>query len=357
MFNYECAQRKGEVIAACMDGFLFGACCLLPPGSQIPVEATNKPVKPAIPAPSTVGFFGNEISSTSSPIKSSTQRINSSTMKIKFSTILPTLPSFRPAGTRPTPPTFKPTKKTTPRPQATVIPDEHVDNQASISHILNLLNDSSSIAEPIPSSDLELVFTTATSRPQPSLSTWVSINDRRPVVQSSSTTQRPTYSTFITTPGLGFVVTNKIQAPLTPRPTPSAPAPTVIVLGPFDHQQIPHTPDVISRPPGNVQNIYTPEFASPEPVVAEEEDNEPAFTVTTLPPEFSTPRFEDDELGNKVHVFVDKIVNSLAGDFQNLEDVVLSKKNITINAATTVAPTTTTRKPPRRPSTAKPYTT
>jgi hypothetical protein len=57
-----------------------------------------------------------------------------------------------------------------------------------------------------------------------------------------------------------------------------------------------------------------------------------------------------------VHVFVDKIVNSLAGDFQNLEDVVLSNKNITLNAATTPTPTTT-RKPPRRPSTAKPYTT
>lgn len=32
MFNHECAQRNGEVVGACMDGFLFGACCQLPPG-------------------------------------------------------------------------------------------------------------------------------------------------------------------------------------------------------------------------------------------------------------------------------------------------------------------------------------
>nr|CAD7458420.1 unnamed protein product [Timema tahoe] len=32
MFNYECTQRNGEVEGACMDGFLFGACCRLPDG-------------------------------------------------------------------------------------------------------------------------------------------------------------------------------------------------------------------------------------------------------------------------------------------------------------------------------------
>ncbi|KAG4070994.1 hypothetical protein HA402_001431 [Bradysia odoriphaga] len=29
MFNHECTQRQGEVVGACMDGFLFGACCQL----------------------------------------------------------------------------------------------------------------------------------------------------------------------------------------------------------------------------------------------------------------------------------------------------------------------------------------
>ena len=35
MFNYECAAREGEVVGACMDGFLFGACCRLPPGQTV----------------------------------------------------------------------------------------------------------------------------------------------------------------------------------------------------------------------------------------------------------------------------------------------------------------------------------
>ncbi|XP_043680145.1 serine protease filzig isoform X1 [Vespula pensylvanica] len=30
MFNYECTRRNGQVVGACMDGFLFGACCQLP---------------------------------------------------------------------------------------------------------------------------------------------------------------------------------------------------------------------------------------------------------------------------------------------------------------------------------------
>ncbi|CAB3241716.1 unnamed protein product [Arctia plantaginis] len=34
MFNHECAQRGGEVVGACMDGFLFGACCQLKSYSQ-----------------------------------------------------------------------------------------------------------------------------------------------------------------------------------------------------------------------------------------------------------------------------------------------------------------------------------
>lgn len=34
MFNHECVQRGGEVVGACMDGFLFGACCQLPLDSQ-----------------------------------------------------------------------------------------------------------------------------------------------------------------------------------------------------------------------------------------------------------------------------------------------------------------------------------
>ncbi|XP_038113039.1 serine protease filzig [Culex quinquefasciatus] len=35
MFNHECFQRQGEVVGACMDGFLFGTCCELPLSNEV----------------------------------------------------------------------------------------------------------------------------------------------------------------------------------------------------------------------------------------------------------------------------------------------------------------------------------
>lgn len=29
MFNFKCQQQRGRVVGACLDGFLFGACCHL----------------------------------------------------------------------------------------------------------------------------------------------------------------------------------------------------------------------------------------------------------------------------------------------------------------------------------------
>lgn len=46
MFNYECQRRNGEVVGACMDGFLFGACCQLPSkhGLNKNSQSTESPV-------------------------------------------------------------------------------------------------------------------------------------------------------------------------------------------------------------------------------------------------------------------------------------------------------------------------
>ncbi|XP_018900398.2 LOW QUALITY PROTEIN: uncharacterized protein [Bemisia tabaci] len=48
MFNYECTQKGGSVVGACMDGFLFGACCRLPPGTVMPTlglpSSSAKPI-------------------------------------------------------------------------------------------------------------------------------------------------------------------------------------------------------------------------------------------------------------------------------------------------------------------------
>lgn len=51
MFNYDCTQRNGEVVGACMDGFLFGACCQLPPRSSI--NGNSNP-------PGTAEYLGTE---------------------------------------------------------------------------------------------------------------------------------------------------------------------------------------------------------------------------------------------------------------------------------------------------------
>ncbi|KAB0803373.1 hypothetical protein PPYR_00343 [Photinus pyralis] len=47
MFNHECTHRNGQVVGACMDGFLFGACCQLPMGVMGElVESDLNPVRP-----------------------------------------------------------------------------------------------------------------------------------------------------------------------------------------------------------------------------------------------------------------------------------------------------------------------
>ncbi|XP_073980087.1 uncharacterized protein isoform X1 [Rhodnius prolixus] len=44
MFNYECSKKNGTVIGSCMDGFLFGACCRLPPGANfVAIDIPDRP--------------------------------------------------------------------------------------------------------------------------------------------------------------------------------------------------------------------------------------------------------------------------------------------------------------------------
>lgn len=70
--------------------------------------------------------------------------------------------------------------------------------------------------------------------------------------------------------------------------------------------------------------------------------------------EIPTPDFvEDAELNNKVDVFVNKIVESLQGNFQNLKDVVYNPKNVTtVSQSVTKRPTVsaTTKKPTAKPT-------
>ncbi|XP_075217848.1 transmembrane serine protease filzig [Lycorma delicatula] len=77
MFNYECSQREGTVVGSCMDGFLFGACCRLPPGSAF------TPVDHLISSPST-----HSTTSMSVPIETASNSVRPMTYKPAPDTIL-----------------------------------------------------------------------------------------------------------------------------------------------------------------------------------------------------------------------------------------------------------------------------
>lgn len=70
MFNHECIQRNGFVVGACMDGFLFGACCQLPTDSAgelvesdiNPVTSINNDVETAATPLLPVDIMSNGVS-------------------------------------------------------------------------------------------------------------------------------------------------------------------------------------------------------------------------------------------------------------------------------------------------------
>lgn len=94
--------------------------------------------------------------------------------------------------------------------------------------------------------------------------------------------------------------------------------------------------DLVAFPPVrdpnlNVTNSY------PGHTTIEDED------YTEYPPDYTTPHLDDSNLNNKVHGFVDKIVQSLQGNFEELENVLFSGDNTT--SAKPSFYTTTTRRP------------
>ncbi|XP_076679329.1 transmembrane serine protease filzig isoform X2 [Andrena cerasifolii] len=119
--------------------------------------------------------------------------------------------------------------------------------------------------------------------------------------------------------------------------------------------------DLINFPPVRNPNlnISSPISQQEKPTIAE------AFNNTGYPDieiisenDIPTPTFiEDDVLSNKVDTFVDKIVQSLQGNFQDLKDIVYKRVNATSTPPPTATkrPSTTTKKPVRKPaSTTKP---
>ncbi|CAL7950620.1 unnamed protein product [Xylocopa violacea] len=123
--------------------------------------------------------------------------------------------------------------------------------------------------------------------------------------------------------------------------------------------------DLINFPPVRNPNLNTssPISQQEKPTIIETFNNTGYPNIEIINENYiATPTFiEDDVLTNKVDTFVNKIVQSLQGNFQDLKDIVYNRINSTTSAPATATkrPTTTTKKPARKPtSTVKPsYTT
>lgn len=78
MFNHECSQRDGQVVGACMDGFLFGACCQLPSGTTGELVDSDM----------IVSNIDNKLSTTEAPMKTSPMDITSNGLSQIAETLL-----------------------------------------------------------------------------------------------------------------------------------------------------------------------------------------------------------------------------------------------------------------------------
>ncbi|XP_034243116.1 serine protease filzig [Thrips palmi] len=186
--------------------------------------------------------------------------------------------------------------------------------------------------------------TIITKRPQrPASATTSTVTKRTPITISASAS---------TTPGPAALadITQSVAASSYPGHTG-----TISPGRPNENDLVAFPP--VRDPNLNVTNSY------PGHTTIDDQD------YTEYPPDYTTPHLDDANLDNKVHGFVDKIVQSLQGNFEELENVLFSGDNSSSSAkpvfysTTTRRPTvlstivsslrptrTTTRRPPTRPS-------
>ncbi|XP_043264946.1 serine protease filzig-like [Colletes gigas] len=126
---------------------------------------------------------------------------------------------------------------------------------------------------------------------------------------------------------------------------------------PHCEDDTPAPDDLINFPPVRNPNlnISTPISQQEKPTIVETFNNTGYPEIEIMGEnDIPTPTFiEDDVLTNKVDTFVNKIVQSLQGNFQDLKDIVYSRVNATSATPSTVTkrPVSTTKKPIRRPAT------
>ncbi|XP_014470116.1 PREDICTED: mucin-17 [Dinoponera quadriceps] len=275
--------------------------------------------------------------------------------------------STKPVSTKSTP--VKPTVVSTKKPSvsttithniSTVISNVASNNVVSTSYISVNLKDVTSSAKP--SVDLN------TESVQPVMNTKARPSTRRPVIWTtiSSWSDKPTFNLKPSTSGLNW------SENLTP-------IDTIVLKGttdgvdrdttrfttstPCDDDETAAPDDLINFPPVRNPNlnISVPISQQEKPTIVETYNNTGYPDIGLISEnDIPTPTFiEDDVLTNKVDAFVNKIVESLQGNFQNLKDVVYARNGTTTTSATpatvtkrpTVGASSTTRKPTRRATT------
>ncbi|XP_014614554.1 PREDICTED: mucin-5AC isoform X1 [Polistes canadensis] len=339
-------------------------------GSSSSFAYSSRPTtNPPAPTVIVLGPLGTEYTTLTTPKSVITKKPSNGSNK----------PSF--LSTRPTPSTVRPAIVITKKPSvstmithniSTVISnvDTNSNHVVSTSYITVNLKDTTSTQSPENMDSTTDAFVTETSLEERMTTkkptTWMTALtwSKKPGFYLKPSTSHTVSSQ--NTPGVTFVLKAT---------TPSPPPPPLIAAASVHcDDETPAPDDFINFPPVRNPNlnISTPLSQQEKPTIVETYNNTGYPNIDIISEnDIPTPTFiEDAVLTNKVDTFVNKIVESLQGNFQNLKDIVYNRTN-GLSTTTTTATTTssisvtkrpittvsgnTTKKPTRRPpSTNKP---
>nr|XP_031836002.1 serine protease filzig [Nomia melanderi] len=304
------------------------------------------------PAPTVIvlGPFETEIST------ETTQKLvtrKPETIKPTTTIVKPTTGSLKPLTTK------KPSVSTTITHNiSTVISNVATNNVVSTSFFSVNLKDGTTSKPTVsnnystePVTENELISVKVTKRP----TIWTTLTpwSDKPSFSLKPSTQSLLYPEENLTP-VNTVFVKDTSVSTTVKIKPTTPVPHC-------EDDTPAPDDLINFPPVRNPNlnISAPTSQQEKPTIVETFNNTGYPEIEIVGEnDIPTPTFiEDDVLTNKVDTFVNKIVQSLQGNFQDLKDIVYNRANTTLAApsTTTKRPAATTKKPVRRPaSTAKP---
>ncbi|KAI4502445.1 hypothetical protein M0802_002357, partial [Mischocyttarus mexicanus] len=330
-------------------------------GSSSSFAYSSRPTtNPPAPTVIVLGPLGTEYTTLTTPKSVITKKPSNGSNK----------PSF--ASTRPTPSTVRPAIAITKKPSvsamithniSTVISnvDTNSNHVVSTSYITVNLKDTTSTQPPenmdatteafVPETSLEERMTTKRPTTWMAALTWSKKPGfyLKPSTSNTISSQNPSSVTFL------------LKAT-----TPSPPSPPIAAASVHCDEETPASDELVNFPPVRNPNlnISTSLSQQEKPTIVETYNNTGYPNIEIISEnDIPTPTFiEDAVLTNKVDTFVNKIVESLQGNFQNLKDIVYNRTNgsttttaTTNSISVTKKPTTTvsgntTKKPARRPS-------